>query len=98
MNTNDIGFERFEEDFYADPKTMFIKPDKTKDTRTPYEQYEAGEEIIYVDSSDINKDWKPELMTRGEYRHRFLIPLEKSMNYYPKKNFKINFKTMLNDD
>ena len=93
MKTTDIGFEKFEEDFYADSKTMFIKSDRTKDTRTPYEQYEAGEEIIYVDLSDINKDWKPELMTRGEYRHRFLIPSAD----YPKRNFKINFKATLDN-
>lgn len=26
MKTTDIGFERFEEDFYADINTMYIKP------------------------------------------------------------------------
>ena len=30
MKTEDIGFEKFEEDFYADTKTMFIKSDKGK--------------------------------------------------------------------
>lgn len=29
MKTTDIGFERFEENFYADPKTMLVKPNKT---------------------------------------------------------------------
>ena len=31
MKTTDIGFERFEEDFYANPKTMFIVPNESKD-------------------------------------------------------------------
>ena len=31
MKTTDIGFERFEEDFYANPNTMFIVPNESKD-------------------------------------------------------------------
>jgi hypothetical protein len=98
MKTTDIGFERFEEDFYADPKTMFIKPDRTKDTRTPYEQYVAGEKIIYVDLSDINEIWNPELMTREEYCHRFIAPPAISTNFYSAKNFKIDINRVLNEE
>ena len=30
MNITDIGFEKFEEDFYANPNTMYIKPDNNQ--------------------------------------------------------------------
>lgn len=88
MKTTDIGFEKFEQDFYADVTTAFIKPDRTKDTRTPYEQYKAGEEMIYVDFRDLSyfKDKEPELLTRDEYAHRYL---GKPYEYYVHKNFKI---------
>lgn len=31
MKTTDIGFEKFEEDFYADTDTMFVKTNRAKD-------------------------------------------------------------------
>ena len=33
MKTTDIGFERFEEDFYADTSTAFIKTDPEEYTK-----------------------------------------------------------------
>lgn len=37
MKTIDIGFERFEEDFYADPRTMFVKIDKAEEYKKALE-------------------------------------------------------------
>lgn len=42
MKTTDIGFERFEEDFYADPKTMFIKPNKEKPIKIEFNYHARG--------------------------------------------------------
>lgn len=61
-----------------------------KESRTPYEQYKAGEEMIYVDLRDIYffKDKEPEWLTRGEYEHRYL---GKPYDMYVCKNYKIKF-------
>ena len=42
MRAADIGFERFEEDFYADPNTSFIKP----------KNYEVGTNNIICNRSE----------------------------------------------
>ncbi len=42
MKTTDIGFERFEKDFYADPKTMFIKPNKTEAIKIEFNYHARG--------------------------------------------------------
>ena len=39
MKTTDIGFERFEEDFYALPETMFIKQNKEKPIKIKFNDY-----------------------------------------------------------
>lgn len=93
MKTTDIGFGRFEEEFYADPKTMFIKTDRTKDTRTPYEQYEAGEEMIYVDNRKFFPNQEPYWITRDGYFDKFLHRrhLEYISSVSNNKNIKIEF-------
>lgn len=92
MKTTDIGFARFEQDFYADPNTAFIKPNP--DTRTPYEQYEAGEEWIYVDLSDLFPNEKPYTISRQGYYDKFLHPrhLEYMRSMRSNKNIKIYFR------
>lgn len=92
MKTTDIGFERFEEDFYADPNTALIKP--KPDTRTSYEQYEAGEKWIYVDLSDLFPNEKPYWISRGGYFDKFLHVrhLEYMRSMSNNKNIKIEFK------
>lgn len=91
METTDIGFERFEEDFYANPNTAFAKP--KPDTRTPYEQYEAGEKWIYVDLSDLFPNEKPHWISRDGYFDKFLHRrhLEYMRSMKNNKNIKIEF-------
>ena len=55
MNTTDIGFEKFEEDFYADLNTMYIKP---KD--------EDLEKYTQVIKSSINREQREEFLKRKE--------------------------------
>lgn len=88
MKSTDIGFEKFPMKFVGDPNTAFINY-RAKDTRTPYEQYEAGEEWIYVDLRHIGghlKDMKPETISRREYYNKYL-DYDYSKYYYSKKNF-----------
>ena len=42
MKTTDIGFERFEEDFYADLNTMFVKLNKEKPIKIEFNHYTRG--------------------------------------------------------
>ena len=42
MKKTDIGFERFEEDFYADSKTMFIKPNKENPIKIEFNYHARG--------------------------------------------------------
>ena len=42
MKTTDIGFERFEEDFYADSKTMLVKPNKEKPIKIAFNYHARG--------------------------------------------------------
>ena len=65
MKTADIGFERFEEDFYADLDTMYIKPND--------EDLEQYTQIIKASSKKHNahreeflKNKKPLVMTAYE--------------------------------
>lgn len=91
MKTTDIGFEIFEEDFYADPNTAFVKP--KPDTRTPYEQYESGEKWIYVDLRKFFPNQEPYWITRDGYFDRFLHRrhLEYMRSISNNKNRKIEF-------
>jgi isocitrate dehydrogenase kinase/phosphatase len=91
MKTTDIGFERFEEDFYANPNTAFVKPEP--DTRTPYEQYASGEKWIYVDLRDIFPNEKPYWISRDGYFDKFLHVrhLEYMRSMRNNKNIKIEF-------
>lgn len=92
MKTTDIGFKRFEEDFYANPNTAFIKPNP--DTRTPYEQYEAGEKWIYVDLRELFPNEEPYWISREGYDDKFLHPrhLEymRSISKYSKLNLRMD--------
>ena len=92
MKNDDIGFERFEEDFYADPNTAFVKP--SPDIRTPYEQYEAGEKWIYVDLREFFPNEEPYWITRDGYFDKFLHT--RHLEYFHffdnvRRNYKINF-------
>ena len=42
METTNIGFGRFEEDFYADHETMFIKPNKEKPIKIAFNYLSRG--------------------------------------------------------
>lgn len=89
MKSNSPYVQKYPIEFEANPNTSFINY-RAKDTRTPYEQYEAGEKWIYVDLRDIGgifKDMKPETLTREEYYNKYLN-LDCS-NYYPRRNIKL---------
>lgn len=62
-----------------------------KDSRTPYEQYEAGEKWIYVDLHDFFPDHKSYTISREAYYDKFLHPRHYEQGYYPRKNFEIKF-------
>lgn len=62
--------------------------ERTNDARTPFEQYDAGEEYIYVDLSDLIENSKPAIYSRGAYHHTFL---KHGLPYYTCRNFKIDF-------
>lgn len=91
MKTNDPYIEKFPMDFYADPNTAFVKPES--DTRTPYEQYEAGEKWIYVDFRDLFPNQEPYWITRDGYFDKFLHVrhLEYGRSISNNKNIRIKF-------
>ena len=93
MKTTDPWIEKFPMDFIGDPNTALINY-RARDTRTPYEQYEAGEKWIYVDNRKFFPDQNPYTISREGYYDRFLHPRHFEQNHYPyaKKNFKINFE------
>lgn len=64
--------------------------ERANDTRTPFEQYDAGEKYIYVDLSDLFENSQPEIYSRDAYHNTFLIT--GSLPFYSKKNYKINFE------
>lgn len=86
MKASDIGFDRFPEPFHADPNTAFIKPEP--DTRTPIEQYKAGEEWIYIDFSDFFPH-KPYWIHRNRYYDQYLHPRHLK-DLIPRKNYSIS--------
>ncbi len=52
----DIGFERFEVDFHADPKTMLVKTPETKeDFLKRAKEAKASGECVFVD--DTNREF-----------------------------------------
>ena len=63
--------------------------ERVNDTRTPFEQYDAGEEYIYVYLSDLIENSKPAIYSRSAYHNKFL---NSQLPYYTKKNFKIKFE------
>lgn len=63
----------------------------TKESRTPYEQYEAGEEWIYVDLRDFFPDNEPYTISREEYYEKFLHPRHYIMGHYTRLNYEIKF-------
>lgn len=68
-----IGYESFPMDFIGDPNTALINY-RARDTRTPYEQYEAGEKWIYVDLRDFFPNEKPYTISREGYYDKFIHP------------------------
>ena len=82
MKTTDMYLEEFPETFHADPNTAFIKPEP--DTRTPIEQYEAGEEWIYIDNTDLFPHTEPRWINRNRYFDEYLHPRHQLK---PRKNF-----------
>lgn len=89
MAITKIGYEEFPMDFYANPNTALIKP--KPDTRTPYEQYEAGEKWIYVGLCDFFPNEKPYWISRDGYFDKFLHRrhLEYMCSIRNNKNFKL---------
>ena len=73
MKTTDPWIEKFPMEFIGDPNTALINY-RARDTRTPYEQYEAGEKWIYVDLRDFFPNEKPYTISREGYYDKFLHP------------------------
>ena len=93
MKTTDPWIEKFPMDFIGDPNTALINY-RERDTRTPYEQYEAGEKWIYVDLRDFFPNEKPYTISREGYYDKFLHPrhLEymRSISKYSKLNLRMD--------
>ena len=90
MKSNSPYVQKYPIEFKGNPNTSLINY-RAKDTRTPYEQYKAGEEWIYVDLRHIGgifKDMKPETITREEYYNKYLN--HNCSNYYLRRNFKLH--------
>lgn len=70
--------------------TVIEGNDENGDKRTPFEQYEAGEEWIYVDLRDFFPNEKPYWMSRYGYFDKFLH-IRHRENFRPARNIKITF-------
>ena len=54
----DIGFERFEEDFHADPKTMLVKPNKENPIKIKFNYHARRFYCPTCNTGVKNKDQK----------------------------------------
>lgn len=93
MKTTDPWIKPFPMDFIGDPNTALINY-RARDTRTPYEQYAAGEKWIYVDLRDFFPDAKPYTISREGYYDKFLHPRHseymRSVSKYSKLNVRMD--------
>lgn len=93
MKTTAPWIEPFPMKFIGDPNTALINY-RARDTRTPYEQYEAGEKWIYVDLRDFFPDEKPYTISREEYYDKLLHPRHseymRSVSKYSKLNVRMD--------
>ena len=87
MKTTDIGFERFEEDFYAVPDTMFIKENTINNTsslldcsltysKTPEEEFEEQRRVLLAENYLESLGIKVKTDMYGYYRHTYDILLD----------------------
>lgn len=83
----DIGFERFEEDFYADVDTLFIKTNVINDTnslldtsltysKTPEEEFEEQRKASLAESYLESIGIKVRTDMYGFYRHTYDILID----------------------
>lgn len=71
MKTTDIGFERFEEEFYADPSTAFIKP-KNLDEYT---------QIVHPSSEQRKKFYKRKIPYVKDAWERYIKKMKAEGSY-----------------
>ena len=97
MKTTDIGFEKFEEDFYAVPDTMFIKSNTINDTgslldnsltysKTPEEEFKEQRMVSFAENYVESLGIKVRTDMYGYYRHTYDILLD--LGKYLSKNNK----------
>lgn len=94
MKTTDIGFEKFEEDFYAIPDTIFIKTKTINDTslldcsltysKTPEEEFEEQRRVSIAENYLESLGIKVKTDMYGYYRHTYDILLD--LGKYLSKN------------
>ena len=69
MKNTDIGFEKFEEDFYADPKTAYRKLDTTLGTTPEYFMQELVDAVNVNEATALLKKLGIQVKTEdGNYR------------------------------
>lgn len=96
MKKNDIGFNRFEEDFHAIHDTMFIKANKVNDSdsildnslaysKTPEEEFEEQRKVLLAENYLKSLGIKVRTDMYGYYRHTYDILLDLA-EYLSEKN------------
>lgn len=97
MKITDIGFEKFEEDFYADTDTMLIKPKSICDTinpldtslsysKTPEEEFEERRKVLLAENYLESLGIKVKTDMYDFYRNTYDILLD--LGKYLSKNNK----------
>lgn len=97
MKTTNIGFEKFEEDFYADTDTMLIKANTICDTsnpldtslsysKTPEEEFEEQRKVLLAENYLESLGIKVKTDMYGFYRNTYDILLD--LGKYLSKNNK----------
>lgn len=96
MKTNDIGFDKFEEDFRAVADTMFIKAKEVSESdslldnslsysKTPEEEFEEQRKVLLAETYLESLGIKVRTDMYGYYRHTYNILLDLG-NYLSKNN------------
>lgn len=96
MQTNDIGFDKFEEDVRAVADTMFIKAKEVSESdslldnslsysKTPEEEFEEQRKVLLAETYLESLGIKVKTDMYGYYRHTYDILLDLG-NYLSKNN------------
>lgn len=96
MKANDIGFDRFEEDFYAVADTMLVKAKEVSEpdsllnnslvySKTPEEEFEEQRKVLLAENYLKSLSIKVRTDMYGYYRHTYDILLDLG-EYLSKKN------------